>query len=109
MQITIVAQGSRGDVQPYVALGAALQRAGHQVHMPGFECHRRPAFLGRTSDPTGRWAARRSLLPPHRRTVGGRHLPRRQRRRIAPARGRLRLANPGRKRRREGGEDYRRI
>ena len=29
--ITIVAAGSRGDVQPYVALGAGLQRAGYPV------------------------------------------------------------------------------
>lgn len=29
--ITLVAQGSRGDIQPYVALGVALQRQGHGV------------------------------------------------------------------------------
>ncbi|MBZ0291975.1 MAG: glycosyltransferase [Anaerolineae bacterium] len=29
--ITIIAVGTRGDVQPYVALGSALHRAGHQV------------------------------------------------------------------------------
>lgn len=26
--------GSRGDIQPYVALGKGLKRAGHEVHMP---------------------------------------------------------------------------
>jgi sterol 3beta-glucosyltransferase len=31
MHITIVALGSRGDVQPYIALGKGLQRAGHEV------------------------------------------------------------------------------
>ncbi len=33
MQITILAHGSRGDVQPYVALGIGLQRAGHAVRL----------------------------------------------------------------------------
>lgn len=32
-QITIVASGSRGDVQPYVALGQGLQDAGFDVHL----------------------------------------------------------------------------
>jgi sterol 3beta-glucosyltransferase len=31
MRFTILAHGSRGDVQPYVALGAGLQRVGHAV------------------------------------------------------------------------------
>lgn len=31
MQITILALGSRGDVQPYVALGQGLRQAGHRV------------------------------------------------------------------------------
>jgi len=31
MQITILAPGSRGDVQPYVALGSGLKKAGHSV------------------------------------------------------------------------------
>ena len=31
MRITVFCIGSRGDVQPYVALGAGLKRAGHQV------------------------------------------------------------------------------
>ncbi len=31
MKITIIATGSRGDVQPYVALGQGLQKAGNSV------------------------------------------------------------------------------
>lgn len=34
MRITILTAGSRGDVQPYVALGAGLVQAGHQVRIP---------------------------------------------------------------------------
>ncbi len=33
MKITIIAAGSRGDVQPYVALGRGLQAAGHAVQL----------------------------------------------------------------------------
>lgn len=33
MKITILTAGSRGDVQPYVALGAGLQRDGHSVRL----------------------------------------------------------------------------
>ncbi len=33
MQITIIAGGSRGDVQPYVALGKGLKEAGHSVRI----------------------------------------------------------------------------
>ena len=33
MHITVLAYGSRGDVQPYVALGAGLRRAGHTVRL----------------------------------------------------------------------------
>ncbi|CAA9304236.1 UDP-glucose:sterol glucosyltransferase [uncultured Leptolyngbya sp.] len=33
LQITILAVGSRGDVQPYYALALGLQRAGHQVQI----------------------------------------------------------------------------
>lgn len=33
MKITIAKVGSRGDVQPYVALGRGLQSAGHQVQI----------------------------------------------------------------------------
>jgi sterol 3beta-glucosyltransferase len=33
MQITIIALGSRGDVQPYVALGAGLKKAGHTIRI----------------------------------------------------------------------------
>lgn len=39
MRITIITAGSRGDVQPYVALGMGLQRRGHRVRIatyPGF-------------------------------------------------------------------------
>ncbi|MGL4650264.1 MAG: glycosyltransferase, partial [Caldilineaceae bacterium] len=32
-QITLMATGSRGDVQPYVALGRGLREAGHQVRL----------------------------------------------------------------------------
>ena len=38
--ITIIASGSRGDVQPYIALGQGLQDAGHEVRLlanDGFE------------------------------------------------------------------------
>ncbi|HSH01361.1 MAG TPA: glycosyltransferase [Anaerolineae bacterium] len=34
MKISILTYGSRGDVQPYVAIGTRLQQAGHQVYMP---------------------------------------------------------------------------
>ncbi len=34
MKITIVAMGSRGDVQPYIALGKGLKKAGYEVYMP---------------------------------------------------------------------------
>lgn len=33
MRITIIAPGSRGDVQPYLALGMGLKRAGHGVRL----------------------------------------------------------------------------
>jgi len=33
MQVTIIAAGSRGDVQPYVALGKGLKEAGHTVRV----------------------------------------------------------------------------
>ena len=33
MRIVIIAMGSRGDVQPYVALGKGLHSAGHQVRL----------------------------------------------------------------------------
>ena len=31
MHITLATVGSRGDVQPYIALGASLKAAGHSV------------------------------------------------------------------------------
>lgn len=37
MLITILAMGSRGDVQPYIALGVALQKAGAQVRIATLE------------------------------------------------------------------------
>jgi sterol 3beta-glucosyltransferase len=33
MKVTLIAVGSRGDVQPYVALGAGLHKAGHSVRV----------------------------------------------------------------------------
>jgi sterol 3beta-glucosyltransferase len=33
MRFTILAHGSRGDIQPYIALGLGLQRAGHAVRL----------------------------------------------------------------------------
>jgi UDP:flavonoid glycosyltransferase YjiC (YdhE family) len=33
MQVTLIASGSRGDVQPYVALGHGLRQAGHSVRV----------------------------------------------------------------------------
>lgn len=40
MRVTLLTIGSRGDVQPFVALGMGLEKAGHQVRLaapPGFE------------------------------------------------------------------------
>lgn len=37
MNITILTTGSRGDTQPYIALGVALQQAGQQVRLAAFE------------------------------------------------------------------------
>jgi sterol 3beta-glucosyltransferase len=36
MKITILTAGTRGDIQPYVALGLALQKAGHAVRIATF-------------------------------------------------------------------------
>ncbi len=33
MRVTIIAIGSRGDVQPCVALGMGLQSAGHEIRL----------------------------------------------------------------------------
>jgi UDP:flavonoid glycosyltransferase YjiC (YdhE family) len=33
MRIAIIAPGSRGDVQPYIALGKGLKKAGHVVRL----------------------------------------------------------------------------
>ncbi len=37
MKITILTSGSRGDTQPYIALGLALKQAGHSVQVAAFE------------------------------------------------------------------------
>ncbi|MCJ7659523.1 MAG: glycosyltransferase, partial [Anaerolineales bacterium] len=37
MHITMLALGSRGDIQPYVVLGKGLRRAGHKVRFITFE------------------------------------------------------------------------
>ncbi|MDJ0572904.1 MAG: glycosyltransferase [Pleurocapsa sp. MO_192.B19] len=37
MKITILALGTRGDVQPYIALGLGLQAAGHEVTLASLE------------------------------------------------------------------------
>jgi len=33
MKITILTYGSRGDIQPFLALAVGLQKAGHQVKL----------------------------------------------------------------------------
>jgi sterol 3beta-glucosyltransferase len=43
MRIAILALGSRGDVQPYIALSRGLQDAGHRVRMVSFENFRTAA------------------------------------------------------------------
>src|ERR687889_2544607 len=40
MRVTITTGGSRGDVQPYVALGLGLRRAGHEVRLATHETFR---------------------------------------------------------------------
>ncbi len=40
MHITILALGSRGDIQPYIALGRGLKGSGHQVKVATFESFR---------------------------------------------------------------------
>ena len=40
MRITIIAVGSRGDTQPYIALGRGLERAGHSVTVAAHEIFR---------------------------------------------------------------------
>ena len=42
MQITIFAFGSRGDVQPYIPLGTALQQAGYEVTLTVFKLDSAP-------------------------------------------------------------------
>lgn len=52
MKITILAYGSRGDVQPFLTLAIGLQKAGHQVKLAAL--HRFDAF---------RWAYGISFVP----------------------------------------------
>ena len=70
MHITILALGSRGDVQPYVALGSGLQSAGHRVRFVTFtsfaglvaENKFEHATEGRrtwTEAPGGKWNSKR--------------------------------------------------
>lgn len=40
MNVVIIALGSQGDVQPYVALGVGLERAGHRVRLVSHENYR---------------------------------------------------------------------
>ncbi|MGH2537015.1 MAG: glycosyltransferase [Candidatus Promineifilaceae bacterium] len=40
MKVTILTAGSRGDVQPYVALGVGLQAAGHRVRLASHDSFR---------------------------------------------------------------------
>lgn len=69
MRITILTVGSRGDVQPYVALGVGLQAAGHQVRLAthddfkAFICSHGLEFAPLPGDP-------RTVLE----TTEGRHL-----------------------------------
>ncbi|KYC43323.1 hypothetical protein WA1_14665 [Scytonema hofmannii PCC 7110] len=50
LQITILAVGSRGDLQPYCALAVGLRRAGHKVKIAtryvGWVEERNPTFTG---------------------------------------------------------------
>ncbi len=58
MHITILAYGSRGDVQPYIALGIGLLRAGYGVRLAapqrfqGFVCEHDLDFAPLAGDPT---------------------------------------------------------
>src|SRR5919107_5063839 len=59
MRITITTVGSRGDVQPYVALGLGLKAAGHEVRLAtyapfeDFVRGRRLGYYPITGDPGG--------------------------------------------------------
>lgn len=67
MRITIVTVGSRGDVQPYVALGLGLKGAGHEVtlttHAPfeTFVRSRGLIFSPIPGDPEGIWQTEHGL------------------------------------------------
>ena len=100
VRVTLLTVGSRGDVQPLVALGAGLQRAGHEVRLA---THSRFASAGRPARARLR-AARGGPREPGRGDRGGPALDRRPqppppRRRRLPARRALRRARaPGRRR-----------
>ncbi len=57
MRITILTYGSRGDVQPFVALALGLQKAGHSVHLAaphrftGFAAQHGIPFVPLAGDP----------------------------------------------------------
>jgi len=59
LRVTITTAGSRGDVQPYVALGVGLKEAGHEVVLAtyapfeGFVRERGLSFCPVTGDPEG--------------------------------------------------------
>jgi sterol 3beta-glucosyltransferase len=42
MNITILTAGSRGDIQPFIALGVGLKQAGHSIRLPAPEIFRGP-------------------------------------------------------------------
>jgi UDP:flavonoid glycosyltransferase YjiC (YdhE family) len=69
MRIVIVTTGTRGDVQPYVALGLGLQRAGHRVRLAThaafreFVTGRGLDFAPIAGDPQG-FMAHQEGLPP---------------------------------------------
>ena len=54
MRVGIIAIGSRGDVQPYVALGKGLQQAGYEVCVLTHDAFE-GLVRGRTSGVPGCW------------------------------------------------------
>ncbi len=44
MRITLLIAGTRGDVQPAIALGVGLKKAGYEVRLVTFEAFRELAF-----------------------------------------------------------------
>lgn len=51
-RLVLVAPGSRGDVQPFVALAGGLRRAGYLVRVATHEAFR--GLVGPSSDPASR-------------------------------------------------------